>query len=125
MTYERMTQFYFKMNLPNLTLIFILFLTFGCGNENNVGEKNETNEVSVFLNDKNIKLSKEKFNEFQSILKNKDSKNCHKSQLEMFFNSLNIEFDKDNFRVKFVDDHTNTISYVKENQQVICEIFIK
>ena len=119
-----MTQFYFKMNLRNLTLILFLFLTFGCGNANNEGKKNETNEVSVFLNDKSIKLSKEKFNDFQTILKNKNSKNCHKSQLKMFFNSLNIEFDKDNFRVRFFDDHTNTIFYVKENQQVKCEILL-
>jgi hypothetical protein len=116
----KMTQFYFKMNLRNLSLILFLVFTFGCGDVNN---EDATNEVPVFLNDKKIKLSEEKFNEFYSILKNKDSKHCHKSQLEIFFNSLNIEFDKDNFTIKLFDDRIDTISHRWQSKSLsACQI---
>ena len=115
------------MDFRNLIFILFLIFTFGCGDENNEDAKNEKNEVSVFLNDKNIKLSKENFDKLQSIkfslLKNKGTNNCHKSQFKIFFNSLNIEFDKDNFRIKIIDDFKTNISYEKKDQNnVKCNV---
>ena len=96
--------------MKNFILIFVLIITFGCS------EENET-KTSILLNEKSINISNDKFDELQSLLETKDPKNCNSLDLKNFFEILEVNFDKDNFFLRFTNNEKveTTVRFNKPN----------
>ena len=95
------------------TLIFIIFTFIGCSEEKEDKQIKEV-KTSIILNKKSIELQNDKFVELKSILETNNSKNCHSDQLEKFFKSISMTFNKNNFSIEFKDKISHiSITHIK------------
>ena len=99
------------------TLIFIIFTFIGCSEEKEDKKIKEV-KTSIILNKKNIEIPNDKFVELKFILKSNKSKNCYSDQLENFFKSIRLNFNKNNFSINLKDNNSKiSIDHIKPNCQ--------